>query len=46
MINIVLNYIYLIQVRAKIVERAEYDYYGSSGDNLGIRKGILEVEFI
>jgi hypothetical protein len=45
MINIVLNYIYLIPVRAKIVERAE-DYYSSCRDYLGIRKGILEVEFI
>lgn len=46
MINLVLNYIYLIPVRAKIVEIAEDYYFGSCGDYLGIRKGILEVEFI
>lgn len=46
MINIVQNYIYLIPVRAKIVERAEDYNYGSCGDYLGIRKGILDVEFL
>ncbi len=46
MINIGLNYLHLNPVRAKIVERAEDDYYGGFGDYLGLRKGILEVEFI
>ena len=41
-----LNYIHLNPVRAKIVERAEDYYYSSCADYLGVRKGILDVEFI